>query len=244
MIRYGFVILFGWVLAASCLAADQLAVVKSDGAVELGKPGRSAAKGGGEVQTISTGADGKAVVRVGNSYLVLGNNSKVEVGFAGKVAGFFKHVGGMVYYAFESVHGREAGPEVRTNLATIGIRGTRFLVVDEDGQSGIGMRKGVVSVTSLGEEFEVHRKAEQEDFESFKRQGTEAVEKEKSDFRTYQENTQKEFVEYKRQLSLEAGNMLSFSGNRVDAKALGGKTQDEMENLENYGNDWVSQVRD
>ncbi len=244
MIRYGFIVLFGWLLAAPCFAANQVAVVKSDGAVELGTPGLAAGKGGGTVQTVSTGANGKAVVRVGNSYLVLGNNSKVEIGFAGKVAGFFKHVGGMVYYAFESVRGREAGPEVQTRLATIGIRGTRFLVVDEDDQSGIGMRKGVVSVTSQGEDFEVHRKAEQEDFESFKRQGTDAVEKEKSAFRTYQENTQKEFVEYKRQLSLGAGNMLSFSGNRVDEQALGGKTQQQMENLEDYGNDWVSQVHD
>src|SRR3989338_2470007 len=123
-----------------------------------------------------TGPDGRAVVRIGDTgYIVVEKNSKIEVNREKDHAQFLRQVTGMIYYAVNFIKGSQQPMEVRTTTATIGIRGTRFLVTDLPERKEIGMRKGLVSVTSLGEEFEIHRKAPEDEFEAFKREGQEAI---------------------------------------------------------------------
>jgi len=194
---------------------------------------------------LSTGADARAVVKVGSSgFLVMGKNSQVEINKAENKPGFFRQMKGVVYYALNSLKRSQHSMEVRTATTTIGIRGTRFLVSDEAERNEIGMRKGVVSVSSVEGEFEIHKKSQQDEFEAFKQEGTIAIDKEKREFVEYSAKTQNEFIEYKREFSLEANRMASFDGKRVVDRPLSGETEKDMESLEGYADEWLKAVRD
>lgn len=193
---------------------------------------------------VVTGPNARAVVRVGASgFIVIGKNSQVEINKSTDNAGLFRQVTGMIYYAMNSVKGKRP-IEVRTSTATIGIRGTRFLVTDISGRNEIGMRKGLVNVTSPDGEFEIHKKAEQDEFEAFKHEGEVAVAKEKREFEEYKANTQQEFIEYKREFSLGENRMATFDGKRVVDRPLSEETKKDMESFESYSERWLKDVRD
>lgn len=195
---------------------------------------------------LTTGPTARAVVRVGeNGFIIVGKNSQVEIDKSKNKSGFFKQISGVVYYAFNSVKGKQRPAEVRTATTTIGIRGTRFLVTDVEGRNEIGMRKGNVSVTSPeGGEFEIHKKAQVDEFEAFKQEAADGIAKKEQEFKDYKENIQKEFVEYKREFALEANRMASFDGKRVVEKELSDETKKDMESFESYAEKWIKQVKD
>jgi hypothetical protein len=240
----GIVCLLGLLVAHSGFAAESVEIVKSEGGVTLSQAAVDKTKAS-STQVLSTGANGRAVVRVGNTgYVVLEKNSQVEISSANDHSGFFRHLTGMIYYAVHAIKGNERPVEVRTKTATIGIRGTRFIVADTDERNEIGMRKGTISVTSLKEDFEVHKKSEQDELEAMKQEAQAAMNKEKSDFGAYKESVKREFVEYKRELTLGADRMLSFDGRRVDDRPLSGATKKELESLESYAGEWINKVQD
>lgn len=233
----------------SFAAGDAIEIVQSEGGVTIsdkpeGKQKIVATKSilpGANV--LSTGPDGRAVVKVGSTgYIVLEKNSRVEMKNSSK--GFFRQITGMVYYAVNTIKGKDRSLEVRTKTATMGIRGTRFLVTDIAGLEEVGMRKGTLAVANPKGEFEIHKQAELDEFEAMKREAEQAVNKEKKDFEGYKETTQKEFVEYKREFSLSADRMVSFNGSRVDEQPLSGDTKRSMEAIESYAGEWLKQVRD
>ncbi|HQS59266.1 MAG: hypothetical protein B7Y56_13955 [Gallionellales bacterium 35-53-114] len=239
------------VMANYSLANDKIEIVSSEGSVMLGDAQGKSKK---QVQAksvlqpgkiLTTGPEARAVVRVGSDgYIVLGNNSQVEIGKSKKETGFFKQLTGIVYYAINSIKGNRRPVEVRTATATIGIRGTRFLVTDVEGRNEVGMRKGLVSVTSPEGEFEIHKQAVLDEFEAYKKAGEEAIAKSEREFEEYKAATQQEFIEYKREFSLGADRMASFDGKRVEDRPLSGETQKDMESIESYAEQWIKEVRD
>lgn len=244
----GLILLF---TASVSLADDSIEVVTSEGSVMVGdaqgkskKPvqSKSIVQAG---NVLTTGPSARAVVRVGSDgFIVVGKNSEVEIGKTKKETGFFKQVTGIVYYAMNSIKGNRRPVEVRTATATIGIRGTRFLVTDVEGRNEVGMRKGLVSVTSPEGEFEIHKKAELDEFEAYKRAGEAEIAKRTREFEDYKANTQQEFIEYKREFSLGADRMASFDGKRVEDRPLSGETKNDMESIESYAEKWIKEVRD
>jgi FecR protein len=174
----------------------------------------------------------------------VGKNSKVEIGKTKKESSFFRQITGIVYYAMNSIKGNRRPVEVRTATATIGIRGTRFIVTDVEGRNEVGMRKGLVSVTSPEGEFEIHKQAELDEFEAFKKAGEAEIAKSEREFEEYKANTQQEFIEYKREFSLGADRMASFNGKRVEDRPLSGETKQDMESIESYAEQWIKEVRD
>lgn len=243
--------LFGIAIAGTCFAAgDVIEVVKAEGGVATGD------KSGKQEQavaarsvlpprnTLATGPNGRAVVRMGNAgYIVLEKNSKVELGNPKDRAGFLRQLSGMVYYALNTIKGKD-NLEVRTKTATIGVRGTRFLITDTPERNEVGMRKGVVSITSPEGEFEIHRKAEQDDFEAYKQEARDAIAKTQREFEEYKARTEHEFVEYKREFSLGANRMASFDGKRVVDRPLSAESAKDMETMESYADEWLKEVRD
>jgi hypothetical protein len=242
--------LFSFAAINACVAASEsIEIVKAEGGVTVsdksdGKQKTVATKSTlPATNVLSTGPNGRAVVKVGSTgVIVLEKNSKVEMNNSSK--GFFRQLTGMVYYAVNSIKGKDRSLEVRTKTATMGIRGTRFIVTDMPERQEVGMRKGTVSVESSDGEFEIHKKAEVDECEAMKREAEAAVNKEKSDFETYKATTEKEFVEFKREFSLTADRMVSFNGKRVDDRPLSGETKKDMETLEGFAAEWLKQVRD
>lgn len=248
----GFVFcLAGIVMASACFAAgDVIEVVKAEGSVAtsdtFGKQEKAVASKSvlPPRNVLVTGPNGRAVVRMGNAgFIVLEKNSKVELGNPKDHAGFLRQITGMIYYALNAIKGDQK-LEVRTKTATIGVRGTRFLITDMPDRNEIGMRKGLVSVTSPEGEFEIHRKTEQDEFEAYKQEARDAIAKEKREFDEYKAKTEHEFVEYKREFSLGANRMASFDGKRVVDRPLSAESIKDMENAETYAEEWLKEVRD
>jgi FecR protein len=232
-------------------AEETVEIVAAEGSVMAGD---SPGKANRPVQSRSilpnrnvviTGPAARAVVRVGaDGFIVMGMNSQVEINKTNDRAGFFRQITGMIYYALNSVKGNNRGIEVRTENVILGIRGTRFLVTDIAGRNEIGMRKGLIRVTSPDGEFELHKKKAQDEFESFKQEAEVAVAKEKREFDEYKANTQQEFIEYKREFGLEANRMATFDGKRVVDRPLSGETKKDMESFETYAGEWLKEVHD
>jgi hypothetical protein len=245
------VCLFGLIVTSVSYAEETIEVVAAEGSVTMGDSLGNAKR---PVQSQSilpsrnvllTGASARAVIRVGSDgFIVLGKNSQVEINKTKDHAELFRQVTGMIYYALNSIKGKQNAIEVRTASAVVGIRGTRFLVTDVAGRNEIGMRKGLISVTSPEGEFEIHRKKELDEFEAFKQEGEVAVAKEKHEFEEYKAKTQQEFIEYKREFSLEANRMATFDGKRVVDRPLSGETKQDMESFETYADKWLKEVHD
>lgn len=245
------VCLFGLAVTNVCFAAgDAIEIVKAEGSVATsdasGKKEKAVASKSvlPSKNVLTTGANGRAVVRMGNSgYIVLEKNSKIEIDNSQDKAGFLRQITGMIYYAMNTIKGDQK-LEVRTRTATIGVRGTRFLIADLPDRNEVDMRKGLVSVTSPDGDFEIHKKSAQDEFEAYKQEGKDAVAKEKRDFEDYKARTEKEFVEYKREFSLGANRMASFDGKRVVDRPLSEASVKDMESVESYADEWLKEVRD
>jgi hypothetical protein len=243
--------LIGLILASASYAEEAVEVVAAEGGVMVSD---SSGKANRSVQPKSilpgksvliTGPNARAIVRVGSDgFIVIGKNSQVEIDKTKDYAGFFRQITGMIYYAMNSLKGSQRTIEVITVTATVGIRGTRFLVTEMTGRNEIGMRKGLISVASPEGEFEIHKKTEQDEFEAFKHEAEVAIAKEKREFEEYKANTQREFIEYKREFSLAANRMVSFDGKRVVDRPLSGETKKDMESFETYAEKWLQEVHD
>jgi hypothetical protein len=244
--------LLGLLLAGRVFAAgDDIEIVKAEGKVVISDAsGKQEQPVGAKSvvppkNVISTGPDGRAVVRMGKTgIIVLEKNSKVEVGEKSDYAGFLRHLTGMIYYAVNKLKGDQSELKVRTRTATIGVRGTRFLIADVEGRNEIGMRKGLIDVSSPEGEFEIHRQAQLDEFEAYKQEARDAIEKEKKDFEAYKADTEREFIEYKAGFDLAANRMASFDGKRVVERPLSEQTVQDMESSESYARYWLKQVRD
>lgn len=241
----------GTAMSGISLAAETIEVVRANGSVAIkqGDQQKDRPVASKSIlpakHVLVTGPDGRAVVRIGEAgYIVVEKNTTIEINREKDHAQFLRQVTGMIYYAVNFVRGSQQPLEIRTATATIGVRGTRFLVADLPERKEIGVRKGLVSVTSAGEDFEIHKKVQEDEFEAFKREAQEAIAEEKRKFSEYQADTEREFIEYKREFGLGANRMATFDGNRVEERPLSDESKKDMETLEAYGKQWIAEVRD
>lgn len=245
-----FVGMLGVLMVSTCAAAEMIEVVKHEGAVEVieqDKPvGLTASTPLQNMRyTFRTGATGRAVVRVGEyGLIVVEKNSTIEVDRSSSAAHVFRQVAGMIFYAMNKVRGSAHPVSVKTKTAVLGIRGTRFIVVEQEGRNEIGMRKGAVTVTSPEDEFEIHRNLVESEFSEFKKEARDAITREKREFDAYKANSDKEFVEFKREFTLGADRMVSFDGRRVTESGLSQRSKQEIESIESYAAEWIKEIRD
>lgn len=243
--------LFGLSIPTAAYANETIEIVKTEGTVETGRQDQQTRT---PVHTkslipskniVTTGPDGRAVIKIGDSgYIVVEKNTTIEIGQSNSQANFFRQVTGMIFYALNTIRDPKKPVEIRTATATIGVRGTRFIVADLPERKEIGMRKGSISVTSPDEAFEIHRQTQEDEFAAFKKEARDAIDEEKRKFSEYKAETEREFIEYKREFALSKDRMVSFDGRRVTESALSGETKKDMESLEEYGAEWLKDVRD
>ncbi len=242
--------MLGLMTAGACFADQTIEVVKSEGTLKVGEPDKQAFDAKlkpltGNRYVFSTGANGRAVVRVGNSgFVVVERNSSLEVDRSSGAANVFRQISGMIYYAMNKVQRSTQKVKIKTTTAVIGVRGTRFVVVEDGARKEIGMRKGEISVTSPRDEYEIHRKQAEDEFAALKKEAADAIAGERKAFEDYRTDTAKEFIEYKRAFTLGKDRMVSFDGNKVTEGALNEKMTRDMESLESFGADWIGTVRD
>ena len=102
-----------------------------------------------EEQTITTGANGRAVVSFNNgSITVLDKNSRLQI----RTPNWFMHLAGKAYFTFKKIVGGEEERKVQSTVALIGIRGTTFMSY-EGAQQAVALKEGLLNLGALEKEF-------------------------------------------------------------------------------------------
>jgi hypothetical protein len=193
-----------------------------------------------ENDTIVTKEKSKIVVRFNDGSLsMLDEKSRLRV----EKTSWFSYLGGKIYFTFKRVFGEQR--RVKTPSATIGIRGTTFIIdalADGNGEA-VSLQDGLLSVESNGPAFELHRKRPMNEFEAFKQEQMQARQQMLDEFDQYKKQTMKEFVEYRRQFTLKPNRTISLTGYRVDEYATPEKQKAEFDAFESEAEDMIMAFR-
>ena len=191
-----------------------------------------------ENETVTTSEGSQAVVRFNDGVLsVLDEKSSLQV----EKKNWLSHLGGKIYFTFRKVFGGER--QVKAKFSTIGIRGTTFIVYDNEEGEGVALQEGRLELESPGDDYEIHRQKPVDDFEAFKqqvREGRDALQKE---YQAYKKKTMEEFVEYKKSFIMEANHVIRFDGNRVDETEMGEKERASFSNFESIAGEMLETFR-
>ncbi len=192
-----------------------------------------------ELDTVSTGKGGQVIVHFNDGAMsVLGEKSSLRV----DKKNWLSHIGGKIYFTFRKVFGEQR--RVRTTFSTIGIRGTTFIIYDneEDGE-GVALQEGRLELESLAGDYEIHRQRPMDEFAAFKQQAIDAQNAMKKEYEDYKKQTMEEFVEYKKSFTMEANHVIRFDGNRVDETEMGEKEQASFSDFESIAGDMLEAFR-
>lgn len=191
-----------------------------------------------ESDTVTTGEGAQAVVKFNDGALsILDQNSSLKV----EKKNWLSHLGGKIYFTFRKVFGEER--QVKAKFSTIGVRGTTFIVTDNEDSQSVALQEGKLELESSGDDYEIHRQKPVDDFETFKRQAAEARDAVQKEYEDYKKKTMEEFVEYKKSFSMEANHVVRFDGNRVDETEMGEKEQESFSNFEAVAGEMLESFR-
>ena len=156
--------------------------------------------------------------------VIIGESAKLKL----VKPNFIKHVFGKIYYFIRS-RDTESELKVRTTVATIGIRGTRFIVSSNENDDGeIALAEGILNIESNDDQpFAIISKKELSEFERSKK---ETLDK----YKDYKQNLQQEFIEYKKSFMLTENTSLSFKGKKVAKRPLDVLQKKDMQSFESF----------
>jgi hypothetical protein len=194
-----------------------------------------------ENDTVVTKKDSHVVLRFDDGTLsVLNEESRLRV----ENTSWYSYLGGKVYFTFKRVFGQQR--RVKTPSATLGIRGTTFIIDGDASAEGetVSLKEGLLSVESTGPAFEIHRNEEMNEFEAFRQDHQQAQEKMRDEFEQYRQQTMKEFVEYRRQFTLKPGRSISLRGYRIDEAAMSEQAKADFESFEAEAGEMIRAFRE
>ena len=191
-----------------------------------------------ESETVTTSKGGQAVIRFNDGALsVIDEKSSLKV----EKKNWLSHLGGKIYFTFRKVFGGER--QVKAKFSTIGIRGTTFIVTDNEDVQSVALQEGKLEMESPGDDYEIHRQKPVDDFAAFKQQAIDAQNAMRKEYQDYKKQTMKEFVEYKKSFTMEANHVIHFDGNRVDEVEMGEKEQASFSNFESVAGEMLETFR-
>jgi len=194
-----------------------------------------------ENDTVVTKKDSRVVLRFDDGTLsVLNEESRLRV----ENTSWYSYLGGKIYFTFKRVFGQQR--RVKTPSATLGIRGTTFIIDGDASAEGetVSLKEGLVSVESTGPAFEIHRNREMNEFEAFRQQHEQAQEKMRDEFEQYRQQTMKEFVEYRRQFTLKPGRSISLQGYRIDETEMSDQVKADFKSFEAEAEEMIRVFRE
>lgn len=193
--------------------AGQVELLAADGTVrKLAKAGDEVAAG----ESVRALANGKAMIRQdGGRYTVVTANSQVKI----EESGVVEQVRGAVYYVLRKLSSSESNKQysVKTSVATIGIRGTRFLVVVDGDTGEVVLTEGLINMTANeGKSFEIEKYPGDMTFEEFRKAQDKLFKGFlKDDFQAWRKNEMKEFESFKQQFFVQPNQSVSIDGGKV-----------------------------
>jgi hypothetical protein len=133
---------------------------------------------------------------------------------------------GQVFFNIETQGSKSL--QVSTNFATIGVKGTKF-IINSDTNKSVALKSGLVSVEALEGEFELHRKKERKmtDFEVYQMAHD-------YEYQQYKTKLEEEFIEFKKQFDLQPNKFVSFDGNVVKENTINTNIEKEFTRFENF----------
>jgi len=194
-----------------------------------------------ETDTLVTDQGGTAIISFNDGVLsVLNENSRLRV----EKTYWLSHLGGKIYFTFRKVF--NGTRHVKTRFATLGIRGTTFIIYDNNDQQAVALQEGLLDIESHGPAFEIHRRHQLDEFEAFKQQQMQQQQKEelRKEFDEYRQQLQREFIEFKRNFSMQAEHVISFDGDRVDERVIDDDAMADFENFEAIAGDLLEEFRE
>lgn len=120
---------------------------------------------------------------------------------------------------------RRTPMRIETSYAMLGVVGTEFVVDAREYNGEIILTEGELSIESPdGEPFEWRRRDPVDDFEKFAQSRMDS-------FSAYKREIYSEFIEYRQQISLKAGNRLTFNGKRVFEESVTEDLEAELQEM-------------
>lgn len=192
-----------------------------------------------EMDTVVTKIGGKAVVQFTDGSLsILDEKSSLRV----EKTNWLSHIGGKIYFTFRKVFGQPR--RVKSTFATIGIRGTTFIVYDDENGEGVALQEGLLDVESPGELYEIHKIKELSEYEAFLQEARQSKQALQDEFADYKKELNQEFIEYKKSFTLEANRVIRFDGNRIDEFEMNENDKAEFEDFEAIAGEMLEQFRE
>lgn len=115
--------------------------------------------------------------------------------------------GGKVLYDVRK-QGGASGLIVATKSATIGVKGTQFMVKSNDAQQSIYLKKGLITVDANDDGFKRSLADELSQFERYSQT-------QKNGFEDYKSKLEKEYIEYVKSISMSAGQAINISNDNT-----------------------------
>ena len=193
-----------------------------------------------EMDTIVTKNGASIVVQFDDGVLsVLDEKSRLRV----EKTSWFSYLGGKVYFTFKKIFGEPR--RVKTRAATIGVRGTTFIISENEKQNGetVALKEGLLQIESTGPAFEIHRKKIIDEFTQFKQQRQQEKQAMQNEYEQYKQQTRQEFVEYRRQFTLQPNRVINLSGYRIDETAMSEAIKADFESFESEAEDLIKAFR-
>ncbi len=188
-------------------------------------------------ETVVTDKDSKAVLRLDDGVVsVLDEKSSLRV----ERTGWLSQLGGKVYYVFRKILGQEKPRKITTNFATIGIRGTTFIIDVGDKNQFVALQEGQLNIKSPAEDFEIHKlRLVENEYSDFK----ETEKALNSEYKEYKKKIDKEFIEYKKEFDLHRNKVVSFTGMRVDETELNKEWLSSFSEFADFSREYIREFR-
>lgn len=221
------ILLSSFVFATTTTQIGQ--ILKVEGSVKILKSG-SIAKSNGAVGSklyakdiVTTAENSKALIKLSNgTTITLAQSSKIEITDVETMA----QGAGKALYAIQKKHAIN-GTKVNTDFATIGVKGTNFIVSSDENDKRVSLKNGVVELKSIQGEFEIHKQKEADEYEAYMK----SLGKE---YEAYKEAMKKEFIEYKASFEIKPNTTVSFDSNKAYQKKMGEEIEKEFKELESF----------
>ncbi len=213
-----------FLILSTCAGAMTLGIVqKVSGIVKVKASGsikKSKVYQGYEIQQgdiISTYRNSSAVLQLQDgSNIVLGERSTIS--FLDESA--LSQQSGKIYYKIIS---REAKNrlKIKTQFAIIGIKGTTFIIRSDQNSSYVALKEGVIGVESIKEEFRLYKQKVMDEYQKFLAQ-------QQMEFEKFKNAQIAEYVGTAKEFDLEAGNVVSFEGDKAVESELDSNEEFEL----------------
>jgi hypothetical protein len=188
---------------------------------------------------ISTQANQRLALRTDDGDVIaLGENSQIRI----KKASIFSQLFGNIYYLFKPRNEGQNNAHVQTVTATIGIRGTNFLVTStvEEQSDIISLENGLLNVASPDDQpFKVHKQKPVSEFDQYQQEVEKGVAAIDQEFEDFKKQVDQEFIEYKLSVGLSSGQTLKIVGRDLYTVDLPDGQQEEIDAFKEFIDDVV-----